>query len=161
MAAERQHLLRTAPRRAAEQRGGRALPNQGYSAGELPQKQPFLQHHAHELTFGSYVQIVDESKGPSTKRDYDIATVPVGSRLTGQSTDFLGRTAGSTAQLGSDAVLPIFNQQVSVDDREQIAESLLTGVKVRQSYCFCKQPAVSGFPVGSPLGHLTLRMLPL
>lgn len=76
------------------------------------------------------MQLVDESEGPSTKREYDITLVPVGEGLAGQCTDFLGRPAGSYLQVGTSAQLPLFNQQVPVEDREQISESLLTGVKV-------------------------------
>lgn len=77
------------------------------------------------------MQIVDEKDGPTTKREYDIATIPVGEGLVGSVVDFLGRRIGSNTQVGTSAELPLFNQQPTMDDREQICEPLLTGVKVR------------------------------
>ncbi len=56
--------------------------------------------------------------------------VPVGEALTGSRTDFLGRLNPEGQQLGSDAQLPLFNEQASMDDREQIQEPLFTGLKV-------------------------------
>ena len=77
------------------------------------------------------MQIVDEQDGPLTKRDYEITMVPVGDSLVGKCTDFLGRPLGSSMQAGQGPRLPLFNEQVAVEDREQILEAMLTGVKVR------------------------------
>ena len=42
-----------------------------------------------------WAQVVDESSGPATKREYRIATVPAGDALAGATVDFLGRVPGS------------------------------------------------------------------
>lgn len=76
------------------------------------------------------MQVLDEEEGPSTKRDYEISTVPVGRALVGKSTDFLGRQESGSQQLGGDVELPLFNEQVPMDDRAQINEPLFTGLKV-------------------------------
>ena len=83
------------------------------------------------------MQIVDEQDGPLTKRDYDITMVPVGENLVGKCTDFLGRPLGSSTQAGQGPRLPLFNEQVAVEDREQIHEAMLTGVKVRTCILTC------------------------
>ena len=78
------------------------------------------------------LQVVDEKEGPTTRREYKIAEVPVGQGLTGISTDFLGRLHANSQsqQLGSDQQLPLFNEQAPMEDREQIQEPLFTGLKV-------------------------------
>jgi F-type H+-transporting ATPase subunit alpha len=76
------------------------------------------------------VQVVDEQQGPATKREYDIAKVPAGDGLVGKVVDFLGRQPGSQVQLGTTAFVPLFGDQPDMESREQIAESLVTGVKV-------------------------------
>ena len=75
-------------------------------------------------------QVVDEQQGPTTKREYDIAVVPVGDALIGKVVDFLGRPAGSAQQLGTSAFAPLFAEQPDMESREQIAQALVTGVKV-------------------------------
>ena len=75
-------------------------------------------------------QVVDEQQGPTTKREYDIATVPVGDGLIGRVVDFLGRPPGSAGQLGTTAFAPLFGEQPNMESREQINEALVTGVKV-------------------------------
>ena len=75
-------------------------------------------------------QVVDEQQGPTTKREYDIAVVPVGDALVGKVVDFLGRPAGSAQQLGTSAFAPLFAEQPNMESREQIAQALITGVKV-------------------------------
>lgn len=76
------------------------------------------------------VQVVDEQQGPTTKREYDVAKVPVGDGLTGKIVDFLGRAPGTQVQLGTSAFAPLFGEQPDMESREQIAEALVTGVKV-------------------------------
>ena len=68
--------------------------------------------------------------GASTKREYELTTVPVGAALLGQVVDFLGRPLGSQQQLGTDVTVQLFNAQPDMDLREQISEGLTTGVKV-------------------------------
>lgn len=75
-------------------------------------------------------QVPGKDNELSTKKEYNVATVPVGEALTGQSTDFLGRLSSDNRQLGADEQLPLFNEQASMDDREQIQEPLFTGIKV-------------------------------
>ena len=74
--------------------------------------------------------MVDDDKGPSTKREYEIARVPAGEALAGKVVDFLGRAPGSQVQLGTSVMVPLFGEQPDMEAREQIAEALLTGVKV-------------------------------
>ena len=76
------------------------------------------------------LQVVDDDKGPSTKREYEIAWVPAGETLAGKVVDFLGRAPGSQVQLGTSVMVPLFGEQPDMEAREQIAEALLTGVKV-------------------------------
>ena len=82
--------------------------------------------------------MVDDDKGPSTKREYEIARVPAGDALTGKVVDFLGRAPGSQVQLGTSAMVPLFGEQPDMESREQIAEPLLTGVKVRMWRPVCR-----------------------
>jgi flagellar biosynthesis/type III secretory pathway ATPase len=77
------------------------------------------------------MQVVDDDKGPSTKREYETARVPAGEAVTGKVIDFLGRPPGSQVQLGTNVMVPLLGEQPDMESREQIAESLLTGVKVR------------------------------
>ena len=76
------------------------------------------------------MQLVDDAEGSKTKREYELARVPVGNALTGQVVDFMGRPHGSQYQIGLDAQLPLLNDQLDMGSREQINEPLLTGVKV-------------------------------
>ena len=57
--------------------------------------------------------------------------VPTGDALVGRTVDYMGRSAGSEAQLGDDMLVPLFNAQLNMESREQINQSLTTGVKVR------------------------------
>ncbi len=91
--------------------------------------------------------MVDEAKGPVTRKDYDIVQAPAGDALFGKVVNFFGyeRTLSSppgsmspsssspplTPPIGMDKVRPLINQQVDMKGREQITECLLTGVKVR------------------------------
>jgi len=76
------------------------------------------------------VQVVDDAEGPSTKREYEVARVPVGAALCGQVVDFLGCPHGSQYQLGMDAQLPLLNDQLDMKSREQINSASFTGIKV-------------------------------
>ena len=98
--------------------------------------------------------MVDDDKGPSTKREYEIARVPAGEALTGKVVDFLGRAPGSQVQLGTDVMVPLFGEQPDMESREQIAESLLTGVKVSHA-ALCKARKLT-LPVQSTLGKLVV-----
>lgn len=83
------------------------------------------------------LQVVDETRGPTTKRNYAIFKVPSGDELQGAAVDFVGRPLDGAAparqdQLGPSALTPLFNREIPMDGREQIAEALVTGVKVRR-----------------------------
>lgn len=75
-------------------------------------------------------QVEDDAEGPTTKREYEVARVPVGVALNGQSVNFLGCPQGSQFQIGMDAQLPLLNDQLDMQSREQINIPLFTGVKV-------------------------------
>ena len=75
------------------------------------------------------MQLVDDAEGSKTKREYELARVPVGGALAGQVVDFMGRLHGSPYQIGLDKQLPLLNEQLDMGSREQINEPLLTGVK--------------------------------
>ena len=82
------------------------------------------------------LQVVDETRGPTTKRNYAIFKVPTGDELQGAVVDFVGRPLAGAApvrqdQLGPSALTPLFNREIPMDGREQIAEALVTGVRVR------------------------------
>lgn len=87
----------------------------------------------HKTSFCLALQLVDDAAGSTTKREYELARVPVGAELAGQVVDFMGRPHGSQYQIGVDAQLPLLNQQLDMDSREQINEPLLTGVKAGPS----------------------------
>ena len=78
------------------------------------------------------MQLVDDAEGSKTKREYELARVPVGGALAGQVVDFMGRPHGSAYQIGLDKQLPLLNEQLDMGSREQINEPLLTGVKARK-----------------------------
>ncbi|GBF87937.1 ATP synthase subunit alpha [Raphidocelis subcapitata] len=130
---------------------------------------------AAECKIKGVLQVVDEAKGPITKKDYELMQAPTGDELWGRVVDFLGRplpgfdpktpppAAGAAAAaaaaaagagggqgasldeddapaagagggaagpfVGFDKTRPLVNQQVAMKAREQIAESLSTGVK--------------------------------
>jgi len=44
--------------------------------------------------------------------------------------DWLGRRQGDPQPIGADTRIPLFNEQLDMDAREQIAESLTTGLRV-------------------------------
>lgn len=82
-----------------------------------------------------YIQVEDDAEGPQTKREYEVARVPVGVALNGQVVNFLGCPQGSQIPLGMDAQLPLLNDQLDMKSREQINTPLFTGVKV--TCCTC------------------------
>ena len=116
----------------------------------------------------SYInqQVVDDDKGPSTKREYEIARVPAGEALAGKVVDFLGRAPGSQVQLGTSVMVPLFGEQPDMEAREQIAEALLTGVKVSTatlSPYLCAAPVGKSSArarTGSALGWCNPQLLP-
>lgn len=83
----------------------------------------------------NYIQVEDDAEGPQTKREYEVARVPVGVALNGQTVNFLGCRPGSQIPLGMDAQLPLLNDQLDMKSREQINTPLFTGVKVRCYTC--------------------------
>lgn len=78
-----------------------------------------------------HTQVEDDAEGPQTKREYEVARVPVGGALSGQVVNFLGCPQGSQIPLGMDAQLPLLNDQLDMKSREQINTPLFTGVKVK------------------------------
>ena len=80
---------------------------------------------------------MDEQQGPRTRKEYTIARTPVAGGHTGQVVDFLMRPAGSEAGPGAAAAragaatAPLLGLAPDMDAREQICESLITGVKAR------------------------------
>ena len=112
-----------------------------------------------ECKLKGVLQVVDDVKGPVTRKDYDIYQAPAGDALFGKAVNCLGyervvtavaQPSGSASQedgrspppsstssfsmttppVGFDKVRPLINQQVDMQGREQITECLLTGVKV-------------------------------
>ncbi len=73
--------------------------------------------HAVTLT-----QVIDEAKGPITKKEFEMFDATAGDSLFGQLVDFLGVPLGSSAgaeagaarplPAGSDKTRPLLNQQV-------------------------------------------------
>ena len=83
-------------------------------------------------------QVVDEQQGPRTRKEYTIATVPVGAGGAGQVVDFLIRPLDAQLKVVSPngaslraATAPLLGTAPDMDAREQICEPLTTGVKVR------------------------------
>lgn len=100
-------------------------------------------------------QVVDDVKGPVTRKDFDVFTVPAGDDTFGRVHDHIGRhlpafdspqqqqqqqpqeaaggkgAAAGSARVAPPVTRPLLNAQVEMKNREQINESLLTGVKVR------------------------------
>lgn len=98
-------------------------------------------------------------KGPVTRKDFEIFNVYGGEDMFGRVCDHIGRhlteydedaaastsvqpvsrsaatgtAAGGGSSSSSSRFRPLINQQVDMKNREQINESLLTGVKVRLS----------------------------
>jgi F-type H+-transporting ATPase subunit alpha len=82
------------------------------------------------------LQVVDSDEGPSTKKEYEPISVPVGNDLIGKVVDYLGRPMAedgseiiSQVAIGTDKYLPLLNAQPDMESREQITEALVTGVK--------------------------------
>ena len=104
-----------------------------------------------ECKVKAILQVVDAAVGPTTKREYELVTVPVGDGSLGKVVDFLGRevdlnqdddesssssTSTSTSSSssppslpGSSAFAPLFALPPTMDAREPISEPLHTGVK--------------------------------
>jgi hypothetical protein len=109
------------------------------------------------------VQVVDDVKGPITRKDFEVVTVPAGDEAWGgPALDHIGRplqqleadqagakgaaatasastsstgsgSAGSSGSSSGVARRPLIGNPPAMKDREQICESLFTGVKVRGS----------------------------
>lgn len=80
------------------------------------------------------LQVLDDEKGPITKKEYECFQSPTGESMFGHVVDHLGRPAGPSrskgvARLGMEKTKPLINQQVAMKNREPITESLFTGVK--------------------------------
>ncbi|GAX73139.1 hypothetical protein CEUSTIGMA_g592.t1 [Chlamydomonas eustigma] len=106
-----------------------------------------------ECKIKGVLQVVDETKGPMTRKDYDIFMSPAGDTLFGKMVNYFGIEQGldtesctSSSETGGDddcvpsasqqrvptgfdKVRPLINHQVDMKGREQITECLLTGVK--------------------------------
>jgi F-type H+-transporting ATPase subunit alpha len=100
-----------------------------------------------ECAVKGILQVVDETQGATTKRDYKPFNVPVGSSLIGKVVDFLGRphelsttTSSSSSssnsppyqqkqQIGTETMLPLLNKQPDMESREQINQPLTTGIR--------------------------------
>ena len=105
-----------------------------------------------------YTQVEDDAEGPQTKREYEVARVPVGVALSGQVVNFLGCPQGSQIPLGMDAQLPLLNDQLDMKSREQINTPLFTGVKVK-CYVNLTGPSDRGAHANLLLSHALLCML--
>ncbi|KAG2429129.1 hypothetical protein HYH02_014166 [Chlamydomonas schloesseri] len=115
-----------------------------------------------ECKIKGVLQVVDEVKGPITRKDFDVFTVPAGDETFGRVHDHVGRhlhafdndspqqqqpsavqeagaasggsgakvaAAGGSGRVAPPVTRPLLNAQVEMKNREQINESLLTGVK--------------------------------
>ena len=92
-----------------------------------------------ECRVRAILQVVDESEGPSTKREYELTRVPAGEALRCKVVDYLGRPLAVSIDghisledgipMGTDIQIPMVNAQPDMESREQIAEALFTGVK--------------------------------
>ncbi|PNW77022.1 hypothetical protein CHLRE_10g419050v5 [Chlamydomonas reinhardtii] len=104
-----------------------------------------------ECKIKGVLQVVDDVKGPVTRKDFDVFTVPAGDDTFGRVHDHIGRhlpafdspqqqqqpqeaaggkgAAAGSARVAPPVTRPLLNAQVEMKNREQINESLLTGVK--------------------------------
>lgn len=94
-----------------------------------------------ECKIKGVLQVVDEAKGPVTRKDYEFVMAPAGDALFGKTVNFFGveRSSGSgtpaspspspSSPIGFDKTRPLINAQVDMKGREQITENLHTGVK--------------------------------
>lgn len=104
-----------------------------------------------ECKIKGVLQVVDEVKGPSTRKDYDILQAPTGDKLFGKLVNYVGYQRNLMAAeeasasmtipavsadvpavppIGFDKVRPLINPQIDMQCRDQISECLMTGVKV-------------------------------
>lgn len=83
--------------------------------------------------FSGILQVADEEQGPLTKREYNLAAVPVGEELLGKVVNFRGYPAlgdgEDTSPLGTSVMYPLLNCPPNMEDRESIDSPLMTGVK--------------------------------
>lgn len=92
-----------------------------------------------ECRVRAILQVVDESEGPTTKREYELTTVPAGDALRCRVVDYLGRPLEISIEghialedrnaIGVDVQVPLLNIQPDMESRQQICEALVTGVK--------------------------------
>lgn len=78
------------------------------------------------------LQVIDDVKGPITKKEYELFEVPVGEHILGRSVNFLcqpvdGSTLPESAKSSKTAAL--LSTQVQIKQREQVNEGLQTGVR--------------------------------
>mmetsp|Transcript_34500 Transcript_34500/g.97752 ORF Transcript_34500/g.97752 Transcript_34500/m.97752 type:complete len:371 (-) Transcript_34500:814-1926(-) len=73
------------------------------------------------------VQVVDESEGTVTRRQYEISKISV-QNLEGKIVNFLGKEKGSQAQENLAGKAPLIAKCPNMEDRESINEALFTGV---------------------------------
>jgi len=100
---------------------------------------------AADITLGTHasciikgvLQVVDEVQGPVTKKEFELFESPAGADVFGSVLDFLGMSKiPGAAEVSQGACrpnmgkpVPLLNQQVTMMNREQVTEPLLTGVK--------------------------------
>lgn len=65
-----------------------------------------------ECKIRGVLQVLDDAKGPITRKDFELFQSPAGDELFGHVVDFFGRTAGSQAPLGADRTRPLIREQV-------------------------------------------------
>ena len=79
------------------------------------------------------LQVVDPSSGPSTKREYEVATVPVGDGAAGRIVSAAGVAVdgrgGDADTPGAGVTAPLLAGAPPMDARDPISEPLTTGVK--------------------------------
>ena len=79
------------------------------------------------------LQVVDPSSGPSTKREYEVATVPVGEGAAGRVVSAGGGgvdgRSGDADTPGAGVTAPLLADAPPMDARDPISEPLTTGVK--------------------------------
>lgn len=75
------------------------------------------------------LQVVDSTLGPITQREWALSTVATSDELVGRVIDWQGRLHGSDQPVCGSQPVPLMNTQLEMDEREQIAEALTTGLR--------------------------------
>lgn len=65
-----------------------------------------------ECKIRGVLQVIDETNGPVTRKDFELLQSPVGGELFGQVVDFFGRPSGSKTPMGADITRPLIKDQV-------------------------------------------------